>query len=216
MLTFKFNSFISKAMALLLCCLASGCSYLHDRGRDACDMITLSAEQGGFNASIQVTEAVVGVGMSAGKGFGIRSGSIGTYEYFEGNMILFGGKVLLPNDLSKCRNKGYQETYLWFPWNRDNEDEYREKYSNIHQNKDDDKFDKEFDLELHDGKWVNYFQIECAACAGVGARVGFNAAEILDFILGWTTLDICKDDIAGLNNEELKLRVISQKAERKN
>jgi hypothetical protein len=28
-------------------------------------------------------------------------------------------------------------------------------------------------------------------------RCGFNPGELLDFILGWTTIDIFKDDIAG-------------------
>ena len=44
--------------------------------------------------------------------------------------------------------------------------------------------------------------------AGIGARVGFNFAELLDFFLGWTTLDICKDDIATIEKREEKGVVI--------
>ncbi len=41
-----------------------------------------------------------------------------------------------------------------------------------------------------------YTQLEVAAGALlVGARVGFNPGELLDFLLGWTTLDIYGDDV---------------------
>ena len=29
-------------------------------------------------------------------------------------------------------------------------------------------------------------------------RIGFNVGELLDFIVGWTTLDICRDDLGEL------------------
>jgi hypothetical protein len=41
-----------------------------------------------------------------------------------------------------------------------------------------------------------YTQIEVAAAVGVGFRLGFNPGELLDFVLGWTTLDIYGDDIS--------------------
>ncbi|MCE9499246.1 MAG: hypothetical protein K8R21_01855 [Leptospira sp.] len=39
------------------------------------------------------------------------------------------------------------------------------------------------------------FQIEVYAAVGAGVRLGVNFAELLDFILGFTTLDILDDDL---------------------
>jgi hypothetical protein len=38
-------------------------------------------------------------------------------------------------------------------------------------------------------------QIEVIGDVGVGCRLGFNPGELLDFILGWTTIDIFDDDL---------------------
>ena len=40
-----------------------------------------------------------------------------------------------------------------------------------------------------------YTQIEAVVGAGPSVRLGFNPGELLDFILGWTTIDIYKDDL---------------------
>ncbi len=39
-----------------------------------------------------------------------------------------------------------------------------------------------------------YTQLEVVVDVGVGLRLGFNPGELLDFILGWTTIDIFRDD----------------------
>jgi hypothetical protein len=42
----------------------------------------------------------------------------------------------------------------------------------------------------------SYFtQIECVMGLGVNLKIGFNPGELIDFILGWTTIDIYGDDI---------------------
>lgn len=44
-----------------------------------------------------------------------------------------------------------------------------------------------------------YFtQIEAVLVLGPGFRLGFNPGELLDFVLGWTTMDIFNDDVAAL------------------
>lgn len=174
---------MKRLLILLLLPSFCGCAYLHDRGRDACDMVTLSVEATGLNASLQVGPAVLGAGIASGKGFGLRSGAVGTYEFAEINLGIFGGKMLVPNDRDLDRDKGYGSFYRWFPW-------------------EDDDDENEFEMEIKEGKWFNSCQIECAAIAGVGARAGINVAEILDFILGWTTLDICGDDIGIMDKKE--------------
>ena len=46
------------------------------------------------------------------------------------------------------------------------------------------------------GRWHYYSQIEIVGGVWYTVRLGINPAEIVDFILGWTTLDIFNDDIA--------------------
>lgn len=41
----------------------------------------------------------------------------------------------------------------------------------------------------------DYTQIEAAVGFGGSFRVGFNAGELIDFILGWTMIDIYRDDL---------------------
>lgn len=43
--------------------------------------------------------------------------------------------------------------------------------------------------------WPYYTQIEGCLALGLSIRLGFNPGELLDFILGWTTIDIFSDDI---------------------
>jgi len=138
-------------------------------------MFTLSVEATGVNASIQTGPAVIGAGVAGGKGFGLRSGGVGTYDFAELNVAIFGGKALILSEKDRYRGKGYDCFYRWFPW-EDDEDE--------------------FDIEMNKGKWFNSWQFECTANVGVGARADFNFAEVLDFVLGWTTLDICDDDVS--------------------
>ncbi len=49
-------------------------------------------------------------------------------------------------------------------------------------------------------KWRYFTQIEVAAGFGPTLRFGFSIAELLDFVLGWTTIDILDDDI-GIEEE---------------
>ena len=44
----------------------------------------------------------------------------------------------------------------------------------------------------------DYTQIEAVVGVGGSLRLGFNAGELMDFILGWTTLDIYHDDKIGI------------------
>ncbi len=43
--------------------------------------------------------------------------------------------------------------------------------------------------------WPMYTEVEAVAALGPAVRVGINPGELVDFILGWTTLDIYSDDV---------------------
>jgi hypothetical protein len=49
---------------------------------------------------------------------------------------------------------------------------------------------------------THYTQIEASAGLGGTLRLGFNPGELLDFIFGWTTLDIFRDDLQTRQPEE--------------
>jgi len=53
-----------------------------------------------------------------------------------------------------------------------------------------------------------YTQMEAAAGLVRTVRIGFNPGELLDFLLGWTTLDLYRDDV-GLDPEARSGRTVS-------
>ena len=155
--------------------LGTGCAstrgYFVDRRRDASDTVTLCVEEKGLNVAARVGPLTAGIGAQVGKGFGLRSGALGRYRQGELQTILTGSVLLEPSEFDKSRGKGFElECSTFLPFSP-------------------------YDEGLKDGKWHNHFQIELTACVGVGIRAGVNLAEILDFLLGWFTIDICSDDL---------------------
>ncbi len=53
-----------------------------------------------------------------------------------------------------------------------------------------------------------YTQVEVAIGAGGTLRLGFNPGELLDFLLGWTTLDIFQDDLKAQREREAAIRTM--------
>lgn len=58
-----------------------------------------------------------------------------------------------------------------------------------------------------------WFTAEVVAGIGPMARVGFNAAELLDFVVGWTTIDMLGDDWQGQERRRIQ-SAASEKARR--
>lgn len=174
--------------------LVAGCAYLNDRVRDASDMVTAAVEAPTVNAAVQVGPLMAGLGAAGGGGFGLRSGGIGVYHTEETNFFTLGHRLFAPRDLDQYRDKGYEVECFWFPGLRSNSKGISESRS-------------------EEGQWFNACQFEATFGLGVGVRAGVNVAEILDFILGWTTLDICGDDIAAEERREAKALEESKKAD---
>lgn len=167
-----------KIIVCLFVPLIAGCAYLHDRARDTMDIVTVSGEVGSVNASLQIFKGMTGLGGGEGEGFGFRSGVLGQYEYEEAHLVAFGMKGFLPQD-EDSRCKAYLMDYSWH---------FRDKHSPT--------------ITIKEGLWHNAWQIELAVSLGVGVRAGINFAELLDFLLGWSMLDICRDDVATRNKVE--------------
>jgi len=47
-----------------------------------------------------------------------------------------------------------------------------------------------------------FFQVEALIGLGPTVRLGLNCAELLDFIIGWTTIDIFNDDLGQRTPQE--------------
>jgi len=169
------KSVISKTGVLLVLIyfFITGCSYLKSRGRDFTDIITLSGENVCANVSCQIAVLPFGAGWAEGKGFGSRTGHLGTYEYREINVLTYTDRTFGPEDLP--RGKAYKMEGFWFiiPL----------YYINIMPS-----------FIRHKGSLGSQCQIEVAAGLGAGLRAGVNPGEALDFLLGFFTVDIFKDD----------------------
>ncbi len=61
-------------------------------------------------------------------------------------------------------------------------------------------------LPARPGCYSYYTQVEVIAGIGGSLRLGFNPGELLDFLLGWTTLDIYGDDLAARREREERLK----------
>lgn len=167
----------------MLVSLLTGCAstraYLGDRGRDAADIFTLA---GGCGAGAKVRIGPVHVGLAAIHDMaGVRGG-----ELFVGHI----DRHIEPIDLETT----------WF---------YDEDYGFGHK-----RF-KDYAVNGYHGHpffatiddyWFRqdgdhpflhpfYTQIEVAGGFLGTLRVGFNPGELLDFILGWTTIDVFHDDL---------------------
>ena len=79
----------------LLCLAVAGCAYAQDRGRDFTDIVTLGAESGSYNVSLQAG-MLFGIGTGRGAGVGLRSGYAGRYDYEEENLLTLSARTAYP------------------------------------------------------------------------------------------------------------------------
>ena len=150
------------------CILSSGCVYLGHRARDFTDIVTLSAETKKICCVIRVG-CPIGFSVAKGRGYGLREGYMGSYEYMEHVYVVppYGGAFAL--DFTPANN-------------------YRKKGYLIRSLCPDDEF------------WSQSLSFQASVGLYYGVRAGLNMNEALDFVLGWTTLDIMRDDILATTN----------------
>lgn len=164
---------------------------MKDRMRDGADVFSASIGKGvGVQAKIGPVHAgLVAVGdqaglrggkvyplrMSSGPGF-IDSGAFGG-DYCFG---VYGFEYLgmTPGNGAGPRGKDFQTMYCLIPT--------------------DESF-KGGKSTLNPAYWS---QLEVVVAVGLSIRLGFNPGEFLDFILGWTNIDIYGDDLEAKKQEE--------------
>ena len=183
---------------LLPAALITGCStpYATDRGRDAADIFTVAV---GTGAGVKARVSFINVGaFSNADKQGLRGGQYFAVpkDYRRGDMpqeftspIPLGKGFVplchadqfdhhlpaLPNSLRHARGKSVN-AYSIIPFTAWPENR---------------------------GTKLAYLcQLEAAVGLGGTLRIGFNPGELLDFILGWTTIDIFDDDLERRKQKE--------------
>jgi hypothetical protein len=189
----------------LMACLA-GCAstrgYLVDRGRDAADILTATA---GAGAGVQARLGPAALGfLQTSDAAGLRHGEAfhrppaedppDELNYTLGSLLGWvsspalvfiaglGGGVLPPGYWDQCAEL----------WRYERQDRMSETQVRRHAG-------------AKGWRAAGSYQIETALGVGLVARAGINPGELLDFLLGWTTVDIFNDDVEARKRKEVQL-----------
>jgi len=186
---------------------ASTRGYLVDRGRDAADIFTATVGAGvGAKARVGPLRAGLFLNHDA---FGLRGGTMvvsdNPFEMLEADFCLLYVEICEFTNLeARCKNycahplfssEGHSEflpapyggipftTVLYEPRK---EDVPRSRYYHF------------------------YTQIEVAGGLIGTVRLGFNPGELVDFLLGWATVDIFRDDLEAKKQKEVSKTVVAE------
>jgi len=178
-------------LVLALLATLAGCTptYLADRGRDAVDIFTASVGMG-YGAKVRVGPGQAGF-LLYEEFYGLRSGVIvrenegyiGPTEVVSPvpvpsescklpNLTTAFDNFYPPNTCAEARGKCYDSRTQVVPF-----------------------------VILSDAAY-HYPQVEIVLGIVGCVRLGFNPGELLDFVLGWTTLDLLGDDSAAAKRRE--------------
>jgi len=181
---------MKKICFVLLFTLCFGCAstgYLGNRMRDAGDVFTATVGKFGI---AKVRMGLLRTGVFAGEDIaGLRAGEIFFPSDFQGDEWQQPDMTLLEKSFEIFEPGGLQIAKERGKLFRTAEDPYQQFYFPF------------FAIPVKNPettllqKIPYYTQIEVAAGLYRGIRLGINPGEILDFILGWTTIDIFDDDL---------------------
>jgi hypothetical protein len=176
----------------------AGCAtpYMIDRGRDASDIFTATVGAG-LGAKARIGPLHVGIlgsrdyaGLRGGR-FKFNYGEDRDYCYdadllFVPIGYLTGGDCFTPEFAFKPDRMKHFQSFIFIPfWYSFMQGERLETLNTS----------SEGSLDMGRESLHVYTQIEAVIAIGPSIRLGFNPGELLDFILGWTTIDIYNDDI---------------------
>ena len=175
---------IQTTIALSLAAFVTGCAtpFMVDRGHDALDVFTATV---GIGGGVKARVGPIQTGIFANtEGFGLRGGYIGDQQGGDDSLwtvdldcLVWSAESYGPTKL-RARAKGVSAGgYCFISVPRG--DPYYKEYHPI--------------FGRYNAPY--YTQLELAVGLGPTVRLGFNPGELLDFILGWTTIDIYNDDL---------------------
>jgi len=187
-------------MGLLVVFVCSGCASTRcnwpDRGRDAADIFTATVGLG-LGAKARAGPLQTGLLVSVDAA-GLRCGQWGTLDsgdwdpgfYFpiEANLIVMGIDSSVGGELPMARKKIYWAEQMFFfsypaAWRSRGESRFVD-------------YPPPFIARSY------FTDIQVVVGAGPSVRLGFNPGELLDFILGWTGVDIYDDDVEAEDAED--------------
>lgn len=177
--------------------VSSGCvtSYWIDRGRDAADIVTVTV---GIGAGAKARVGPLAPGLLVCHDLaGLRGG-----RCFLGNDNPFETDVAAPFPVSSPAD-GLSFGSDVFCLESFSQPTERPKESPLAKRNKDIQISSPVPW-IGVGKHMSdYTQLEAVVAIGASLRVGFNPGELLDFLLGWTTLDIFNDDIERKKKHEV-------------
>lgn len=180
-------------LLLLASAITSGCAstkaYLADRGRDAADVFTVSV---GVGAGVKARVGPMHAGLAAMHDtMGLQGG--GVFRYPVNQRCLDTLDLETTFSLAEVFSLPGDKRFKSF--------EVRQEVNPLFSRLDPYWFEPD---ENHPLLHPYYTQIELAGGLVGTLRLGFNPGELLDFILGWTTIDMYHDDLGmgKLRNEK--------------
>lgn len=197
---------IHTGMLLAVVIGATGCAtpYMMDRERDAADIFTVST---GIGGGIKAQCGPVASGLSwMADVEGLRGGSITKYPggcaswgMMDVNFVVYGGEEF--NVLHGVAQQAGAENYETL--------EPRHKCYRAPC-----ILGLSFPLTLPGDPWsrghlYRLTQIEIAGGIYRTVRIGFNPGELIDFILGWTTIDMFDDDLEMKRSNEASQAIVA-------
>ncbi len=192
----KKTQLIRSAVSFLWAVAATGCSslsgYLVDRGRDAADVLTISMGVGALG-QIRLGPLPIGL-LDTGDLIGLRYGEafcrVPNWEKSDEHDVTLATIPAAPIALFGAFGGVWGVNKIWTDY-FEKLDNYRMYENNFPLSKTQLRRNKGTELLSS----PNCYQVEGVIGLGLALRAGVNAGELLDFILGWSTLDILKDDI---------------------
>jgi len=175
-----------------------GCStsgYLGNRGRDAADVFTATV---GFGVGAKARIGPIQTGaLGVFEGVGLRGGCFGgasgrqKFSFAGEHVFIVAGAedTGSTEEIADLRDKTYR-TEAHFPFIA------TPKVHKVYQGEGSgSKYPYNHTTQVSGFCESYYTQIEVVGALGPSIRLGVNPGELLDFVLGWTTLDIYGDDL---------------------
>jgi len=185
----------------MLCSAGCTTSYMGDRGRDAADIFSATLGYGaGCKARVGPLQTgllmeVTGVGLRAGDMLGLSDfwpPHCDTPASWDVTATFFNVEACGGGKTAQRRGKTFTcltQTPVVYPLN---------PYKEMDGESTDCVERRAKDLKEQGYVYAPapfFTGIEMVAALGPSIRVGFNPGELIDFILGWTTIDIFNDDL---------------------
>lgn len=197
--TKRINVIQITSMGLFVLC--SGCTstgYLGNRMRDAGDIFTASV---GVGTGAKVRVGPVQVGLMANIDmFGLRGGRYGDVTWYE--TATRETIAPYPYKMHPFSEKQYPWEYPSFVFGNERYHVGDDHSMVARRGKNYESVSPIPFLTLA-GQPEYYTQIEVVIGLLGSLRLGFNPGELVDFILGWTTLDIFNDDLSPIKDHHV-------------